>query len=262
MASEAGRSRGTGVAYRNCKRGSSRDEKLGHIADCADSCCVTTLALSYAAAQKAAAPGQGSVQRTTGAEFPGEHESGRRFRIDPADLPAPKTGPIVTDRSLICQRRDAAGPARFRRDTVCDRLANPRRLLVPANGDVLVAEQSRGISPCCGTRAKVVPMDRSLLSRTLTALRPAWRDDHLLVADQDGIWRVPHVVGALPPCRRQPPQRADQVPADKRKPVPGALGAELLTQKTCLRITVGHQNRQLSITRKPLQLFSGVGSSG
>ena len=25
----------------------------------------------------------------------------------------------------------------------------------------------------------------------------AWRNDELLVADQDGIWRVPHVVGAL-----------------------------------------------------------------
>ena len=30
-----------------------------------------------------------------------EHELGRRFRIDPADLPAPKTGPIVTNRVLI-----------------------------------------------------------------------------------------------------------------------------------------------------------------
>ena len=25
----------------------------------------------------------------------------------------------------------------------------------------------------------------------------AWQGDHLLVADQDGIWRVPHVVGAM-----------------------------------------------------------------
>src|SRR5262249_17860243 len=33
--------------------------------------------------------------------FQKEHELGRRFRIDPADLPAPKTGPIVTNRALI-----------------------------------------------------------------------------------------------------------------------------------------------------------------
>src|SRR6267143_3262240 len=30
-----------------------------------------------------------------------EHEIGHRFHIDPNDLPAPKTGPIVTDRSLV-----------------------------------------------------------------------------------------------------------------------------------------------------------------
>jgi hypothetical protein len=33
--------------------------------------------------------------------FAVEHEIGRRFRIDPNDLPAPKTGPIVTNRVLI-----------------------------------------------------------------------------------------------------------------------------------------------------------------
>jgi len=33
--------------------------------------------------------------------FQAEHEIGRRFHFDPADLPMPKTGPVVTDRSLI-----------------------------------------------------------------------------------------------------------------------------------------------------------------
>src|SRR4051794_27298883 len=33
--------------------------------------------------------------------FAAEHEIGRRFHFDPADLPSPKTGPIVTDRPLI-----------------------------------------------------------------------------------------------------------------------------------------------------------------
>jgi hypothetical protein len=46
-----------------------------------------------------------------------------------------------------------------------------------------------------------------------------------------GIWRVPHVVGALRAGRPQQPQRADQVPADQRKPVPGAYGAEMLTKR-------------------------------
>ena len=30
-----------------------------------------------------------------------QHEIGQRFQIDPTDLPAPKTGPIATNRPLI-----------------------------------------------------------------------------------------------------------------------------------------------------------------
>jgi len=37
--------------------------------------------------------------------FAAEHEIGRRFQIDPNNLPAPKTGPIVTNRSLIDRLR-------------------------------------------------------------------------------------------------------------------------------------------------------------
>src|SRR5690242_15410808 len=43
------------------------------------------------------APGGNSLTQN----FLAQHEIGRRFHIDPADLPAPKTGPIVTDRPLI-----------------------------------------------------------------------------------------------------------------------------------------------------------------
>ena len=57
------------------------------------------LALSPAFAQQQAAPGQGSVTKEELAQnFQAEHEIGHRFHIDPNDLPAPKTGPIVTDR--------------------------------------------------------------------------------------------------------------------------------------------------------------------
>ncbi len=52
----------------------------------------------------------------------------------------------------------------------------------------------------------------------------AWRDDGLLVADQDGIWRVPHIIGALRAGRPVPPQRGDQVPPDQRKPMPAPMG--------------------------------------
>ena len=45
--------------------------------------------------------GQGSTTKDELAQnFAAEHEIGRRFHIDPNDLPAPKTPPIVTNRSL------------------------------------------------------------------------------------------------------------------------------------------------------------------
>jgi glucose/arabinose dehydrogenase len=71
-----------------------------------------------------------------------EHEIGHRFHFDPSSLPPPKTGPIVTDRSLIVpysgQRLEV--PPGFSAAPFATGLANPRRLLVLANGDVLVAE--------------------------------------------------------------------------------------------------------------------------
>jgi glucose/arabinose dehydrogenase len=75
-----------------------------------------------------------------------QHEIGRRFRIDPADLPAPKTGPIVTNRPLIVPYDGQVPqvPPGFSATPFATGLVNPRRLLVLPNGDVLVAEQSAG----------------------------------------------------------------------------------------------------------------------
>ena len=50
-------------------------------------------------AQQKGAPGQ-TIDNLM-QNFLAQHEIGRRFHIDPGDLPPPKTGPIVTDRSLI-----------------------------------------------------------------------------------------------------------------------------------------------------------------
>ena len=90
----------------------------------------------------------------------------------------------------------------------------------------------------------------------------AWRDGNILVADQDGIWSVPHVLGALRAGRPEPTQTVDQVPPESRKPVPGAYGAQMITRKGVFGIVQGHQNRQLAIDPKSGDLFVGVGSSG
>src|SRR5438105_12431250 len=225
-----------------------------------------TLALSYAAAQRADAPGQTPAGNDALTQnFLAEHEIGRRFHIDPNDLPAPKTPPIVTNRVLIVPFNGQAleVPPGFAAAPFAIGLVNPRRLLVLPNGDILVAEQSAGYLTLLRDdgegRAKWIDRHVEDLNRPYGL---ALRGDEILVADQDAIWRVPHVVGAWRAGRPVPPQSADQVPPDQRKPVPGAYGAEMLTKKGVFGITVGHQNRHLAIDPKTGALYVGVGSSG
>src|SRR5690348_4900584 len=146
--------------------------------------------------------------------FQAEHEIGRRFHFDPNDLPPPKTGPIVTDRSLIVPYAGQVPqvPPGFTAAPFITGLVNPRRLLVLPNGDVLVAEQSAGYLTLLRDDGSG---HATWIARHVEDLnRPyglAWRGDHVLVADQDGIWSVPHSLGALRPGRSEY-QRVDQVP--------------------------------------------------
>lgn len=220
---------------------------------------------SPAASTRPTPPDAAAPKNPAAQNFLAEHEIGRRFHLDPDHLPAPKTGPIVTDRSLIVpyNGQKLAVPPGFTAAPFATGLANPRRLLVLANGDVMVAEQSAGYVTILrddGT-GHAVWIDRHVedLDKPYGL---AWQGDHLLVTDQDGIWKVPHVPGALRPGRPAPAQHAADLPADERKPVPGAYGAELLTKKGVFGIVQGHQNRDIKIDPKTGDLFVGVGSAG
>jgi glucose/arabinose dehydrogenase len=222
---------------------------------------------SYQVAAAAADAPAGAAATATdelAQNFLAQHEIGRRFHIDPADLPAPKAGPIVTDRSLVVPYAGQVPqvPPGFTATPFVTGLVNPRRLLVLPNGDVLVVEQSAGYVTLLrddGTGHAV------WINRHVEDLNKpygiAWQRDHVLVADQDGIWSVPHIVGALRAGRSEQ-QRVDQVPPDQRKPVPGAYGAQMITPKGVFGIVQGHQNRQLAVDPKTGALFVGVGSSG
>jgi glucose/arabinose dehydrogenase len=194
-----------------------------------------------------------------------EHEIGRRFRIDPAELPKPKTGPIVTNRVLTVplNEQTLTVPDGFTATPFAVGLVNPRRLLVLPNGDVLVAEQSAGYLTLLRDDGQGSAV---WISRHVEDLnRPyglAWRNDHLLVADQDGIWRVPHVLGAVRAGRPQPAVKAADLPPEKRRPEPGAYGAQLLTKKGVFGVATGHQNRPIAIEPGSGTLFAGVGSVG
>jgi glucose/arabinose dehydrogenase len=222
---------------------------------------IALYALPALAQHTAAPPAQDALQEN----FIAEHEIGRRFSIDPAHLPAPKSSPIVTNRALTLPSEGQVPqvPAGFTATLFASGLANPRRLLVLPNGDVLVAEQSAGYLTLLREGGDG---QAQWINRHVEDLhRPyglAWRNDHVLVADQDAIWRVPHTLGAVRAGRPTPAQRAEQVPPEDRKPSPGAYGAELLTQKGVFGVPIGHQNRHLAVDPKTGALFVGVGSSG
>ena len=195
-----------------------------------------------------------------------EHEIGRRFHVDPNDLPPPKTGPVVTNRSMVLPFQGQAPqvPPGFTATLFASGLANPRRLLVLPNGDVLLAEQGVGYLTLLrddgqGGPAKWIDRFADDFNKPYGM---ALRGDDVLVADQDGIWRVPLVVGALRAGRPVPPQQVADVPPDQRKPMPGAYGAEMLTQKGVFGVVQGHANRHLAIDPKSGALYVGVGSVG
>src|SRR5215468_10902744 len=225
-----------------------------------------TLALALCAlpalAQPTAAPPTPDALKEN---FLAEHEIGRRFSIDPAQLPAPKSSPIVTNRvlTLPVEGHVPQVPPGFTATLFASGLVNPRRLLVLPNGDVLVAEQSAGYLTLLrdGGDGRATWIDRHVedLNRPYGL---AWRNDHVLVVDQDAVWRVLHTLGALRPGRFTPAQRAEQVPPEDRKPSPGAYGAELLTAKGVFGVPTGHSNRHLAVDPKTGALFVGVGSSG
>ena len=167
---------------------------------------------------------------------------GHRSGIDPTDLPAPKTGPIVTNRSLIVPYGGQVPevPPGFTATPFATGLVNPRRLLVLPNGDVLVAEQSAGYLTLLrddgSGHAEWIDRDVEDLNRPYGL---AWQGDHVLVADQDGIWSVPHILGALRAGRSENCASIRCRPRNEADA--GAYGAKMLSQERRVRIVQGHR---------------------
>jgi hypothetical protein len=93
---------------------------------------------------------QTSIDEEFKQNFVAEHEIGHRFQIDPADPPAPKTGPTVTNRSLVVPYSGQAPsvPDRFTASPFANGLVNPRRLLVLLMATCLSRSRAPDISRC------------------------------------------------------------------------------------------------------------------
>ncbi len=228
--------------------------------------CLLGLAAAPAAAQGAAPKkAEASPQRPADpAQLP-DQELGRRFTIKAEDLPPPKTGPLVASRTLTIayQGQTPRVLEGFTATAFATGLEHPRRLLVLPNGDVIVAEQRTGHLTLL--RDQDGDGKAEWMQRYAEGFNGpyglAWRNDHVLVADQDGVWTVPHRLGALRAGRSEQ-QKVEDVPPEQRKPSPALVGERMITAKGVFGIVQGHANRHLAIDPKSGGLFVGVGSAG
>jgi glucose/arabinose dehydrogenase len=142
-------------------------------------------------------------------------------------------------------------------------LEHPRRLLVLPNGDIIVAEQRPGyltlLRDADGDgKAEFVERHAEGLTGPYGL---AWQEDHILVADQVGIWKVPHKLGDVR-AQHGENKKASEVPPEQRKPSLAFNAQQLITQRNVFGLMKGHANRPLAIDPKTGALFVGVGSSG
>jgi len=194
-----------------------------------------------------------------------DQELGRRFLIKAEHLPTPKSGEVAASRSLVIPYAGQAPRVMegFTAAPFITGLEHPRRLLVLPNNDVIVAEQRTGYLTLLRDQDRDGKAD--YIERYADDFKApyglAYRDGFVLVADQEGIWRVPHVSGAVRGGRPDQPKITD-VPPDQRKPVSAAYGQELITQRGVFGEVAGHQNRHLALDPKTGAMFVGVGSAG
>jgi glucose/arabinose dehydrogenase len=230
--------------------------------------CVVAVAIAASWALTSLAPAQHASSPETINADPAsnpDQELGRRFLIKPENLPPPKTGPIAASRSLVIPYAGQAPRVMegFTATPFIIGLEHPRRLLVLPNNDVIVAEQKTGHLTLLRDQDGDGKAD--YIERYADDFKApyglAYRDGLVLVADQEGIWRVPHVSGALRAGRADQPKITD-VPPEERKPVLAAYGQEMITQKGVFGVIAGHQNRHLAIDPKTGAMFVGVGSAG
>jgi len=219
--------------------------------------CVTSFA------EQPAATGKPSIVSGDPSLLP-DQEIGRRFLVPADDLPAPKATPVASSRSFVLPYAGQVPhvPDGFEVTLFAGGLEHPRRLLVLPNGDIIVAEQRVGYLTLLreGEDGKAGWIERHAEGFN-APYGLAWREGKILVADQNGIWSVPHRLGGLRPGPASV-QRLEDVPPENRRPSPSLVGEKMITHKGVFGIVQGHQNRPLAIDPRSGALFVGVGPSG
>src|SRR5262245_6045222 len=187
-----------------------------------------------------------------------DQELGKSHTVRPEDLPAPGATRSASNPPLIRPFRGQTPklPDGFTA-TLYAKLKHPRRLLVLPDGDVIVAEQDPGyLTLLRGSDGKAEAIERYAQGFN-QPYGLAFRDGEILVADQDGIWKVPHSLGT---ARRG--QGEGKRAADRRTGSRHLSGQAMLTGKGVFGTARGHDNRPLAIEPATGALLVGVGSIG
>ncbi|MET0598680.1 MAG: PQQ-dependent sugar dehydrogenase [Mesorhizobium sp.] len=186
------------------------------------------------------------------AQSPGQDQQpGQRFEIRPSELPKPfagKSGRGFSQRVARGERAPRA-PDGFTVSLFAEGLAHPRKLFVLDSGDVLLAEQRAGritlLRDADGNgRAETVQRFARGFSEPFgMGLVPAGKDrGDLLVADAEGIWRMPFGKG--------------------KGGVPSAGRRVAVTERGVFGVPGGHSTRSLVADPRDGTLYAGVGSAG
>jgi glucose/arabinose dehydrogenase len=226
----------------------------------------SVLALAFFAALPASAQRKGDATKVATEAMPigQDQQVGKTFRVEAGALPAPKATPSVSNGPLTVpfDRQTLSVPEGFSASLFA-RLEHPRRMLVLPNGDIIVAEQRVGhltlLRPSTdGGKAEFIERHAEGFNQPYGL---AWRDGEILVADQDGIWKIPHTLGNVR-TGHGTDKKAAELPPAERKPSFSANGQAMLTKTGVFGIARGHANRPLVVDPKTGALLVGVGSSG
>jgi glucose/arabinose dehydrogenase len=197
-----------------------------------DVCVMAAAIMVFGAIGSTATAQQGSsTQQATTADPASnpDQELGRRFLIKAENLPPPKTGEVAASRSLLIPYAGQVPRVMegFTATPFATGLEHPRRLLVLPNNDVIVAEQKTGHLTLL--RDEDGDGKADYIERYADDFKAPYglvhRDGFVLVADQEGIWRVPHVNGAV---------RAPVAPISQRSPM-CRWNSESLCQRRMVR---------------------------
>ena len=122
-----------------------------------------------------------------------EHEIGQALPCRPRQpAAADRDRPPTMDRRLVPYAGQVPTvPPGFTATLFTAEIANPRRLLVLPNGDIIVAQQNVGrVTAVARRRHRACGARRSYVDGFKGPYGLAWRDNELLVTDLAGIWRV------------------------------------------------------------------------